>query len=101
MAKTSSILKNERRKKLQVQRKSQRDSLKEIIYNKETSFEDRMKAVLKLAKEPRNASPVRYRNRCSLSGRPRGYYRDFGVSRIALRDLAAFGELPGVRKASW
>ena len=101
MAKLSSILKNERRKQLIAQKKGKRDLLKAVIYDKETPFEERMKAVLKLAKEPRNASPVRYRNRCSLSGRARAYYRDFGVSRIALRDLAAFGQIPGVRKASW
>jgi len=101
MAKNSTILKNSRRKELIDRKKAKRDALKAIIYNKEIDFEERLKAVMKLAKEPRNSSHTRYRNRCSLSGRSRGYYRDFGISRIALRDLAAFGELPGVRKASW
>ncbi|USO02401.1 MAG: 30S ribosomal protein S14 [Alphaproteobacteria bacterium] len=101
MAKFSSILKNSRRKDLIERKRAKRAALKATIYNKETSFEDRLKAVMTLAKEPRNSSATRYRNRCSLSGRPRAYYRDFGVSRIALRDLASFGEIPGVRKASW
>lgn len=101
MAKLSSIQKNMNRKKLIENKSAKRASLKAVIYNKETSFEDRMKAVMKLAEMPRNSSATRYRNRCNLTGRPRGYYRDFGVSRIAIRDLASFGQLPGVRKASW
>ena len=81
-----------------------RAALKAIIHVRGDSdeiFKARMKALRKLAKFPRNASPVRYRNRCGLSGRARGFYRQFGISRIALRDLASQGQLPGVRKSSW
>ncbi|MDR2074810.1 MAG: 30S ribosomal protein S14 [Holosporales bacterium] len=101
MAKKSSIEHNNLRKKLSESGFNKRKSLKEIIMNKETSFEDRMQAVHKLAEMPRNTSKVRFRNRCSLTGRPRGYYRKFGMSRIALRDLGSFGLLPGVVKSSW
>lgn len=69
--------------------------------DKNTSDDDRMKAVYKLSEMPRNSSFVRIRNRCALTGRARGYYRKFGVSRIALRDLSSFGLVPGVTKASW
>jgi small subunit ribosomal protein S14 len=101
MAKKSSIEHNNLRKKLSESKLSKRKSLKEIIMNKNTSFEDRLEAVHKLAEMPRNSSKVRFRNRCSLTGRPRGYYRKFGMSRIALRDLGSSGLLPGVVKSSW
>jgi small subunit ribosomal protein S14 len=81
-----------------------RAELKAIINvrdDTDEAFKARMKAMRKLAAFPRNASPVRYRNRCGLSGRSRGFYRQFGISRIALRDLASQGQLPGVRKSSW
>ena len=78
-----------------------RRELKEIIRSPQHSEEDKDEAWLKLRKLPRDASPTRIRNRCTLTGRPRGYYRRFGLSRIALRERALLGELPGVTKASW
>ena len=101
MAKTSSINKNNFRKSLVERKKVGRAALKKIIMDKNTDFDTRMQTVFKLAEKPRSSSRVRVRNRCVLSGRPRGYYRKFGMSRIALRDLASFGLLPGVVKASW
>ncbi|MBQ8651631.1 MAG: 30S ribosomal protein S14 [Alphaproteobacteria bacterium] len=101
MAKLSSIENNNRRKRMTENKKASRAALKAIIMNKETSFDDRMAAVHKLAEMPRNSSAIRVRNRCILTGRPRGFYRKFGMSRIALRELASAGLLPGVTKASW
>lgn len=101
MAKKSSIEKNNRRRRMTKQKKATRDALKAKIMDKETSMEERFAAVLKLAKMPRNSSKVRIRNRCELSGRPRGVYRKFKLSRIALRDLASAGQIPGVIKSSW
>ncbi|MDR0630615.1 MAG: 30S ribosomal protein S14 [Holosporales bacterium] len=101
MAKTSSIENNKKRKRLITNKKISRDALKKIIKDSSVSFEERIKAVHKLAEMPRNSSPVRYRNRCMITGRPRGYYRKFAISRIALRELASAGMLPGVIKASW
>jgi small subunit ribosomal protein S14 len=75
--------------------------LSKLLRNPEASFEERIAAVHKMAELPRNSSRVRVRNRCGLTGRPRGYYRKFGMSRIALRELASAGMLPGVTKASW
>jgi small subunit ribosomal protein S14 len=101
MAKKSSIENNGRRKKMVENKKATRLSLKKIIMNKETKFDDRIAMVHKLAEMPRNSSNIRVRNRCSLTGRPRGFYRKFGISRIALREMASAGFLPGVTKASW
>lgn len=101
MAKKSAIEKNNLRQKLSVDFKKKRSELKAVLMNKETSPEERFKTQLQMALLPRNSSPVRYRNRCALSGRPRGNYRKFNVSRIAFRDLALDGHLPGVVKASW
>lgn len=101
MAKTPMIEKNNRRRKLAKQKEAKRKALKAIIMNKETSMEERFAAVMKLAKMPRNSSKVRIRNRCELTGRPRGYYRKFKLSRIALRELASAGQIPGVIKSSW
>ena len=101
MAKKSSIEKNNLRRRLTKQKKSSRDALKATIMDKDTTMEDRFAAVMKLAKMPRNSSKTRIHNRCELSGRPRGYYRKFKLSRIALRDLASSGQLPGVIKSSW
>jgi small subunit ribosomal protein S14 len=101
MAKTSMIEKNNRRRKMAKGAKTKRDALKAIIYDKKTSMEDRWVAVQKLAQMPRNSSETRIRNRCELSGRPRAYYRKFKISRIALRDLASSGLIPGVIKSSW
>ena len=101
MAKTSSVEKNNRRRKLVKQYANKRAKLKAIIQNKETPIEERFAAQLKLAELPRNGAKVRIRNRCSLSGRPRGFHRRFGVSRITLRELALAGKIPGVTKSSW
>ena len=78
-----------------------RAALKALIMDKDTSMEERFAAVLKLAQMPRNSSKVRIKNRCELSGRPRGFYRKFKLSRIALRELASSGQIPGVIKSSW
>ncbi|MDR3031108.1 MAG: 30S ribosomal protein S14 [Holosporales bacterium] len=101
MAKISAIENNNRRKKLVADKMAARLSLRAIIKNKDTAFDDRLSAVHRLAEKPRNSSGTRVRNRCSITGRPRGYYRKFGISRIALRELASAGFLPGVIKASW
>ncbi len=101
MAKLSSIEKNKRRERLAAKYKNRRLALKQIINNKEISDEERFEAVLKLAAMPRNGSHTRVRNRCELTGRPRGNYRKFKLSRIVLRDLANRGQIPGVVKASW
>ena len=101
MAKTCMIEKDKRRRRLAKQYKSRRDKLKATIMNKETPMEERFTAVMKLAKLPRNSSAVRQRNRCELTGRPRGVYRKFKLARIKLRELASSGQIPGVIKASW
>lgn len=101
MAKTSSIEKNKKRERMTAQYKNRRMALKEIISNKEISDEERFEAVLKLATLPRNSSKVRIHNRCELTGRPRGNYRKFKLSRIVFRDLANRGQIPGLVKASW
>lgn len=101
MAKVSKIKRNEQRKKVAAKYAGKRAELKKIIKNPRTSVSERQLALKKLHSLPRDASPVRVRNRCVITGRPRAYYRKFGLSRIALRDLALAGELPGVTKASW
>ncbi|MDR1208433.1 MAG: 30S ribosomal protein S14 [Holosporales bacterium] len=101
MAKVSSVENNKRRLRLIKGREKSRDALKSFIALKNTDFEQRLAAVHKLAQLPRNSSAVRYRNRCELTGRPRGYYRKFKMSRISLREFASAGLLPGVTKASW
>lgn len=101
MAKVCMIEREKKRSKLVKQYAAKRAALKATISNKELPAEERFQAVLKLAELPRNSSKTRMRNRCALSGRPRGYHRKFNLSRIALRDLASRGELPGVTKASW
>ena len=101
MAKISKIVKNERRKKMVVLYKARRAEAKKIINNPKSTPEDVDAAVIKLQKMPRDASPTRVRNRCSQSGRSRGFLRKFGVSRIALRELALEGQIPGVVKSSW
>ncbi|MEC9073390.1 MAG: 30S ribosomal protein S14 [Myxococcota bacterium] len=101
MAKTSKINRNEHRKQMVAKYASRRLELKEIIRSPSSSDAERFEAVKKLAKLPRDASPTRVRNRCALTGRPRGYYRKFGLSRIALRENALAGLLPGVTKSSW
>jgi small subunit ribosomal protein S14 len=101
MAKLSSIEKNNRRRKMSKRYQAVRARLKEVIMNRELPAEERFTASLKLAQLPRNSAVNRVRNRCELSGRPRGYYRKFKLSRIALRDLASVGMIPGLTKASW
>lgn len=101
MAKKGTVETNERRKRLTAKYAAKRAELKQVIKNKEGDPEERFEAVLQLAKLPRNGAKIRVRNRCNLSGRPRGYYRKFGLSRIALRDLASEGQIPGVTKSSW
>ncbi len=101
MAKKSKIAKNEQRKALVAKYAEKRAALKEVIRDPKTAPADQQLAIAALAKLPRNSNPTRIRNRCNLTGRPRAYYRKFGLSRIALRELALRGELPGVTKASW
>jgi len=101
MAKKSSIEKNKRRERLAKQYAKRRQRLKEIASDEQRPAEERFAARLKLAELPRNSSRTRIRNRCALSGRSRGYYRKFKLSRIALRDLAANGQIPGMVKSSW
>jgi small subunit ribosomal protein S14 len=101
MAKQGSIEKNNRRKLLTKRAENKRRALKKIISSKVTPIEDRIMATLKLAEMPRNSSATRIRNRCLLSGRPRGYHRKFSLSRIALRDLGSAGLIPGIIKSSW
>ena len=101
MAKLAVKLRNEKRKKTVEKFKARRAQLLEIIYDSRASDEAKDEARMKLQKLPRDASPVRIRNRCALTGRPRGVYRKFGLGRNKLRDLALKGEVPGVIKASW
>ena len=101
MAKKSAVEKNERRRKLAAQFAAKRAKLKEMARDRELPMEERFAAQLKLAKLPRNANPTRIRNRCELTGRPRGFYRKLKMSRVALRDLASQGQIPGMVKSSW
>ena len=101
MAKKSAVEKNNKRKHIVASRGARREALKAIIKDKTLPMEDRFQAVMKLSKEPRNSSKIRIRNRCEVSGRPRGYDRKLRMSRIALRDLASMGQVPGVVKSSW
>jgi small subunit ribosomal protein S14 len=101
MAKIGSIERNDKRKRLVKSLASKRKELKEHIYSKDLPIDERFNLVLKLAKLPRNSAKTRVRNRCALTGRPRGYYRKVGLSRNMIRDLAGKGMLPGVVKASW
>jgi len=101
MAKTSAVEKNLRRRKMAKKFASKRARLKAIASDRELPAEDRFAARLKLAALPRNSAPTRIRNRCLVSGRPRASYRTFKLSRIALRDLASSGHIPGMVKASW
>ncbi|MGE5270887.1 MAG: 30S ribosomal protein S14 [Thiohalocapsa sp.] len=101
MAKKSSIEKNNRRAKLSRQKAPTRARLKALARDRDAAPEDRFEAQLKLAELPRNSSATRVRNRCALTGRPRGFYRKFKLSRIAVRELAASGQIPGMLKSSW
>jgi small subunit ribosomal protein S14 len=101
MAKTSAIQRNLKRIKLTKKFLKKRAELKKIIKNRKLPLEERFAAQLKLAKIPRNSSRTRIRNRCEISGRPHGVYRKLKISRIALRDLASKGKIPGMTKSSW
>jgi small subunit ribosomal protein S14 len=101
MAKKSKIAKNEQRKATVARFAERRTELKKIIKNPNTSDEDRQEAQYELNRQPRDASPARVRNRDAADGRPRGYLRKFGLSRVRVREMAHRGELPGVRKSSW
>jgi small subunit ribosomal protein S14 len=101
MAKKSSIEKNARRTQLAKRVTRKRLRLKTLARDRSAPPEERFAAQLKLAELPRNSSQTRIRNRCSLTGRPRGYYRKFRISRIALRELASAGQIPGMVKSSW
>jgi small subunit ribosomal protein S14 len=101
MAKTSSIEKNNRRRKLVAQSAEKRKRLKAIANDLKRPAEERFAARIKLAEMPRNSSPVRIRNRCELTGRARGYYRKVRMCRNQLRDLASQGLIPGMTKSSW
>jgi small subunit ribosomal protein S14 len=101
MAKISKVVNNNRRKEIVKLYAERRAAAKKIINNPRSTPEEVDAAVIRLQKMPRDASPSRVRNRCSQSGRTRGYLRKFGISRIALRDLALEGQIPGVVKSSW
>lgn len=101
MAKKSSIEKNNRRRKMAKKYSGRRARLKALSMDKTKPMEERFAAVLKLAELPRNSSKVRIKHRCDLTGRSRSVYRKFRLSRIALRDLASTGQIPGMVKASW
>ncbi len=101
MAKKSSVEKNNRRQKMSKHMGPKRAKLKAIARDKAKPMEERFAATLKLAEMPRNSSATRIRNRCEMTGRPRAVYRKFKLSRLALRQLASLGALPGVVKSSW
>ena len=101
MAKKSAIEKNSRRRKLSKKYSGRRGRLKAVARDKAKPMEERFAATLKLAELPRNSSATRVRNRCEMSGRPRGYYRKHKLSRIALRELGSRGLIPGLVKSSW
>ena len=101
MAKMSIIQRELKKKKLVVQFAEKRRALKEVIHDVNASLEEKMSAQFKLQKLPRNSSASRVRNRCALTGRPRGVYSKFGLGRIKLRELAMQGLIPGLKKSSW
>ena len=101
MAKTSAIQKNLKRIKLVKKYAKKREALKKIIRDKKLPLDERFAAQLKLTKLPKNSSKIRIRNRCEITGRPHGVYRKLKISRIALRELASSGKIPGMTKSSW
>jgi small subunit ribosomal protein S14 len=101
MAKTSKIVKNEQRRQIVARYAQRRAELKEVIRSQSSTDDERAAALAALQRLPRDASPVRLRNRDVVDGRPRGHLRKFGLSRVRVRELAHRGELPGIRKASW
>ena len=101
MAKVSMINREKKRTKLVAKFVTKRAALKVIIADPEVGFEEKQEAMFALQKLPRDSSPVRQRNRCQITGRPRGFYRKFGLSRNKLREATMRGDVPGLRKASW
>ena len=101
MAKKSAINRNLKRIKMVKKFENKRKKLKEIIYNKKLPLEERFEAQQKLSKLPKNSARIRIRNRCAITGRPHGVYRKLKISRIALRELASQGKIPGMVKSSW
>jgi len=101
MAKKSMLMRQRHREQAVKRYAAKRAELKDVIRNPKASEDDKQEAQKKLQKLPRDANPVRLRNRCALTGRPHGYYRKFGLSRTKLRETTMRGEIPGVRKASW
>jgi len=101
MAKTSMVNRDAKRAKLAKQHAAKRDALKKIVSSPSASYEEKIDAATKLQKLPRDSSPSRQRNRCELSGRPRGVYSKFGLGRNKLREATMRGDVPGLRKASW
>jgi len=101
MAKVSMINREKRCTKLVGKYANKRTELKSIISNPEVGFEEKQQAMFSLQKLPRDSSPARQRNRCQITGRPRGFYRKFGLSRNKLREATMRGDVPGLRKASW
>ena len=100
-AKKSAVEKNRNRRRMVERFATKRAELKKIVRDRTRAPEERFEATLLLARLPRNSARVRLRNRCALTGRPRGYHRKFGMSRIAVRDLGSAGQIPGLVKASW
>jgi small subunit ribosomal protein S14 len=101
MAKKAMVERDLKRRRMAARYESKRQSLKAVMRDENASPEDKFKAAMKLAELPRNASPTRIRNRCLVTGRPRGYYRKLKMSRIALRELGSQGKIPGLVKSSW
>ena len=101
MAKVSAVEKNKKRIKLAKKYEAKRKKLKKIVMDKKVNLNERFDAALKLAKLPKNSAKNRIRNRCEITGRPHGYYRKLKMSRIALRELASMGKIPGMTKSSW
>ena len=101
MAKMSAVEKNKKIKKILKKYQSKRKKLKKIVMDKKLNLNERFEAALKLAKLPKNSAKNRIRNRCEITGRPHGYYRKLKMSRIALRELASMGKIPGMTKSSW
>ncbi len=101
MAKKSAVERNKKRQRMAERYAAKRAELKEIARNQDLPIEERFAAQLKLSKLPRNSAPIRFRNRCEVTGRPRGFYRKLRMSRIALRELGSEGLVPGMVKSSW
>jgi small subunit ribosomal protein S14 len=101
MAKKSMVERQKKRERLVQKHAAKRAALKAVANDQDVSMEERFKASLKLAQLPRNSSPTRLHNRCELTGRPKAYYRKLKLSRIMLRELGSFGQIPGMVKSSW